>query len=82
MKTIYSDVDIVDPNGKVLKKGVKKTSPDQIVVSGTLESGALASLSYRMAPGFGVDGVGVRWIITGTKAEIEVLVPDGTMVSR
>jgi predicted dehydrogenase len=51
-----------------------KNSPDHIFINGTLETGAVASLAFRKAlrP---VDGVALRWIITGDKGELEFTAP-------
>ena len=52
-----------------------KTAPDHILVQGELANGALASISFRKArkP---VDALGLRWLITGTKGELEVTFPE------
>lgn len=67
-----------DSDTAVVKRGdgsigkVPKNTPDQVLIQGTLISGAVASLNYRTAPAGSVGGVGVHWIITGTEGEIDV----------
>ena len=75
LKTQYPTIKLLDDAGRVVDARHPKTAPDHIVVQGTLSSGAVASLSYRTAA-TSVDGVGVRWIITGTEGEIEVITPE------
>lgn len=49
-----------------------KTAPDHILVQGKLKNrGAPASISFRSSRAT-IEDVGVRWIITGTKGEIEI----------
>jgi predicted dehydrogenase len=52
-----------------------KTAPDHVFVQGILESGALASLSFRTVNST-IDGVGIRWLISGTEGEIEITTPE------
>lgn len=66
---------LVNEKGEVLDPAYPKTTPDHIFVQGKLESGAMASIAVRNAKA-SVDGVGVRWIITGTEGEIEVTMPE------
>lgn len=77
LKTAYPNTAIVTAEGKVVKENVIRTSPDHILVQGTLSSGALASLSYYTAPATTIDNTGIRWLITGTEGEIEVTTPEG-----
>jgi hypothetical protein len=51
-----------------------KTAPDHVLVQGILESGALASISFRTVAST-VDNVGIRWLISGAEGEIEVTTP-------
>jgi hypothetical protein len=65
-------MDLCDPDGNVVEKAHPKTTPDQIFIQGTLESGAVVSINYRDVPsGKTVHELGIRWIITGTEGEIE-----------
>ncbi|KEY74049.1 hypothetical protein S7711_02638 [Stachybotrys chartarum IBT 7711] len=50
-----------------------KTVPDSIFVQGSLASGALASIAMRWVHlNEAINGVGVRWIISGTEGELEL----------
>lgn len=71
LKTFNKAVPIFNTNGEVVNPSYTRTSPDHILVQGTLTSGAVASIIFRKPPS-AVDDTGVRWIITGTKGEIEV----------
>ena len=64
-----------DSTGEVEDPTYPKTAPDHILVQGTLSSGAVASISYRTVTK-AIDGAGVRWLITGTKGEIEIITPE------
>ncbi|GKT91178.1 oxidoreductase family protein [Colletotrichum tofieldiae] len=55
-----------------------KTSPDHILVQGKLQSGVAASLNFRTTSA-SVDNIGARWIISGTKGEIEASWGPGLM---
>ncbi|KAH8600019.1 hypothetical protein B0O99DRAFT_611578 [Bisporella sp. PMI_857] len=77
LKTAYPLTTIVNTEGKVVAENYIKTSPDHILVQGTLSSSATASLSYYTAPGPTIDNTGIRWLITGTEGEIEVTTPEG-----
>jgi predicted dehydrogenase len=57
----------------VVNPAYPKTSPDQMVVQGVLESDALVSISARKSK-TGIDDVSFRWVISGTEGELEVLV--------
>jgi hypothetical protein len=54
-----------------------KTSPDHILVQGTLASGATASIAYYTAPTPTVDSKGIQWTITGTEGQIQVVTHEG-----
>lgn len=71
LKTFNKAVPIFNTAGEVVNPAYTRTSPDHILVQGTLTSGAVASIIFRKPPS-AVDDTGVRWIITGTKGEIEV----------
>jgi hypothetical protein len=78
LKTEYKTSAIVNiKTGQVETPDYPKSSPDHIFVQGTLSSGALASISYFAAPTPTIDPVGVRWIISGSKGQIEVVTPPG-----
>lgn len=61
--------------GEMINPAHPKTAPDHILVQGVLESGAVASIDFRKAKK-PVDGLGLRWLITGTGGEIEVTLPE------
>ncbi|GKT44957.1 galactose/lactose metabolism regulatory protein gal80 [Colletotrichum spaethianum] len=63
---------------KVIDPAYPKSSPDHILVQGKLENGATASLNFRTAS-VTVDNIGARWIISGTKGEIEASWGPGMM---
>lgn len=71
LKTFTKTVPIFNRAGEVVNSAYPRTSPDHILVQGTLSSGAVASIIFRK-PKSAVDNTGFRWIITGTKGEIEV----------
>ncbi|KAH7313552.1 oxidoreductase [Stachybotrys elegans] len=57
-------------------KAIPKNVPDHWLIQGILESGAVASIAFRWAKyQNAVDDVGVRWIITGTEGELEIVTP-------
>jgi len=74
LKTDYPTTNIIDAKGEVVYPNHPKTAPDHIAVLGTLKSGAPATLTYRTVTGKTIDGVGIRWLITGTEGEIEVTI--------
>ena len=61
--------------GEIVNPAHPKTAPDHILVQGVLESGAVASIDFRKAKK-PVDGLGLRWLITGANGEIEVTIPE------
>jgi predicted dehydrogenase len=71
LKTFAKTVPIFNTAGEVVNPAYPRTSPDHILVQGTLSSGAVASIIFRK-PKSAVDNIGFRWIITGTGGEIEV----------
>ncbi|KAI1184523.1 oxidoreductase [Nemania serpens] len=73
LKLTFDSVSILDDKGTLVDPAYPKTSPDQILVQGTLESGAVVSIAQRHSKA-DVDGASFRWIITGTEGEIEVIV--------
>lgn len=76
MKTEFNKLDIINPAGEKVQEKHLKTSPDHLLLQGHLTSGALVSISYRMPPSSAIDEIGIRWLITGTHGQIEVLVPE------
>ncbi|KAF6818013.1 oxidoreductase family protein [Colletotrichum sojae] len=52
-----------------------KNTPEHIFAQGVLQSGAVASISFRTTPGTVDDDARLRWVISGTKGEIEVTSP-------
>lgn len=60
--------------GELVDLAHPKTSPDHILVQGTLKNGAAASIVYRRVSS-SIDDVGIRWLITGLEGEIEVVIP-------
>jgi predicted dehydrogenase len=71
LKTYGKTVPVFNTKGEVVDAAYPRTSPDHILVQGTLSSGAVASITFRK-PLSAVDNTGFRWLITGTKGEIEV----------
>jgi len=68
-------VDLIDPqqDGKKVET-VHKDTPDQILLQGRLESGAL--ISYHLRGGAPFPGQeGVTWLIYGEKGEIRITSP-------
>lgn len=61
---------ISSKTGEVVNPEKRRTSPDHIFVQGTLESGAVVSISTRTPPR-PIDG-GLRWLISGIEGEIEL----------
>jgi predicted dehydrogenase len=76
LKCTNSSVPIYSSQGALVNPGHPKTSADQILVQGSLESDAVVSISARKSK-TEVDGVSFRWIISGTEGEAEVLVYQG-----
>ncbi|KAI1081632.1 oxidoreductase [Whalleya microplaca] len=76
MKTFFPIVPIYNSKGELVNRGYKKTAPDHMLIHGTLESEAVASIALRKTVG-AVDEHCFRWIITGTEGELEVAVPMG-----
>ncbi len=74
LKAQYPTINIINAAGDTIAQNHPKTAPDHILVQGVLESGALASLSFRTVPA-AVDEVGIHWLISGTDGEIEVTTP-------
>ncbi|OHE97177.1 oxidoreductase family protein [Colletotrichum orchidophilum] len=60
----------------VINPAYSKSSPDQILVQGMLQNGATASIAFRTTP-VTVSEDGTRWIISGTKGEIEAVLDGG-----
>lgn len=60
--------------GEVIDPAHPKTSPDHILVQGILKSGAAASIVFRRVSS-AIDDEGIRWLITGSEGEIEIIIP-------
>lgn len=75
-KTQAKTTTLLDSTYQPYKPNYPVTAPDHMLIQGVLKSGAVASINIRTntAP---VDGVGFRWIISGTKGEIEVATKPG-----
>ena len=76
LKTAFPTATVLNLDGQVVQENYPKTAPDHVFVQGTLESGAVASLNFRVSIN-AVDETGFRWIITGTKGELEITAPQG-----
>ncbi|KFY54681.1 hypothetical protein V496_07194 [Pseudogymnoascus sp. VKM F-4515 (FW-2607)] len=64
-------IKIVQADGSVVKDNAKKTSPDHVMIQGTLKSGAVLSATVRGgAPFKGTPGL--DWRIYGEKGEIRI----------
>jgi predicted dehydrogenase len=70
-RTVDGNYNVVDPEYPV-------TAPDTIFIQGILEKGGLASLTLRSIR-TAVDDCGFRWIISGTKGEIELTTKPGVL---
>ena len=75
LKTQFPTAAIYNAEGKLVNDSYKRTAPDHILVQGSLASGAVGSLILRKAQD-PVDGLGLRWLITGTRGEIEITCPE------
>ncbi|KAI1276030.1 oxidoreductase [Xylaria sp. FL0933] len=74
LKSTISSIKIFNSKGVLVNPACPKTSPDQALIQGTLESGAVVSISARK-PRADVDDVSFRWVISGTEGEIEIVIP-------
>ncbi|KAF2012222.1 NAD-P-binding protein [Aaosphaeria arxii CBS 175.79] len=66
----YPDVEIVDAEGNHLRD-IKRSSHDQVLIQGRLESGAVMSYHLRGGPAW-AGKEGSKWSIYGTKGQIEL----------
>jgi predicted dehydrogenase len=64
-------VDLIDKDGSIVKKDVRVTSHDHVMVHGRLDSGAIFSINVRGGEPFKGEA-GVDWRIYGEKGEIWV----------
>lgn len=78
MKTQYKTAKILDDTFTVVDAAHPTTVPDTFLVQGTLASGAVASYTLRTARAT-ADGVGYRWLISGTEGELEFTVKEGVL---
>ncbi|KAF5015729.1 hypothetical protein F66182_12836 [Fusarium sp. NRRL 66182] len=77
LKAARTKIAIRGSDGSIKIPEYPKNTPDHILVQGVLkDSGAVASICSRDLM-HTVDGIGLRWLITGTKGEIEVTAPEG-----
>jgi len=68
---------IIDPaTGQVVNPAHPKTAPDQVFITGTLQSSAVVSLAFRKAKS-AADNVGFQWYITGTAGEVVITTEEG-----
>ncbi|KKO99481.1 oxidoreductase family protein [Trichoderma harzianum] len=65
-------------SGTIVNPSRKRTAPDHFFVQGKLETGAIANVAFRKVDKT-VDGKGLKWLISGTKGEIELSM-DGPML--
>lgn len=86
-KTQTKSTTLVDGAYQPVRTEYPVTVPDIMSIQGILTSGAIASVSIRMAVS-PVDDTGFRWIISGTEGEIEwmakpsfVQSPDGSKIT-
>ncbi len=61
--------------GQIVDTSYPRTSPDHIFIQGQLQDGAVGSINFRKASK-AIDGLGLRWIISGSEGEIEVTIPE------
>ncbi|KAM0246713.1 hypothetical protein ACHAQJ_010111 [Trichoderma viride] len=74
LDTQYSTVKLIDfATGEVTDPARKRTAPDHMFLNGKLDNGAIASIAFRKVTKT-VDGKGLRWLISGTKAELEITI--------
>ncbi|KAL7913762.1 hypothetical protein GGI35DRAFT_438477 [Trichoderma velutinum] len=70
-KTQNNKTKLVDYEGNTIQETFDITAPDTILLQGVLENGAVASVTMRTSKE-PVDNTGFRWIISGTKGELEL----------
>lgn len=78
-KTHGKSIPLFDETGKVVNPAFKVTAPEYILVQGVLESGAAASINLRCVPA-SVEESSIRWIVSGTEGELELIAPGGSYV--
>ncbi|KAK3374162.1 hypothetical protein B0T24DRAFT_657769 [Lasiosphaeria ovina] len=75
LDTQCTTVSVLDmETGEVVNPAYTRTAPDHIIVQGRLESGAVASISFRGTK-LAINDSSIQWIISGTEGEIEITVP-------
>jgi predicted dehydrogenase len=67
---------MVDDSYNVVDPAYPVTAPDTVFIQGVLENGGVASLALRSVR-TAVDDSGFRWIISGTKGEIDLTTKPG-----
>ncbi|KAK3356623.1 putative oxidoreductase [Lasiosphaeria hispida] len=75
LSTQWPTVPLLDATGQVVDPAMPRTVPDHIMVQGKLQSGAVASISFRHTKS-SVDRTSLKWIISGTEGEIEISLPE------
>lgn len=69
---------LLDTENAVVDAEYPVTAPDNILLQGLLDNGAVASVAFRTSRS-AIDDIGFRWIISGTKGEIELTTTPGVM---
>lgn len=78
VKVQYKASKIMDESYTVVDPAYPTTVPDTFLVQGVLESGAVSSYTLRSTRST-ADGVGYRWLISGTEGELEFTVKEGVL---
>lgn len=78
LKVEHKAAKTVDDHNEIVDPAYPTTAPDTMFVQGLLENGGVASLALRSARAV-VDGKGFRWVISGTKGEIELVTEPGVI---
>ncbi|PQE23277.1 hypothetical protein CJF31_00007040 [Rutstroemia sp. NJR-2017a BVV2] len=71
LDTVWEVIKIVSTDGTIIKEKIEKTSPDHVMIQGTLESGAVLSATVRGGAPF-KGSPGLEWNIYGEKGEIRI----------
>ncbi|KAF7557372.1 hypothetical protein G7Z17_g680 [Cylindrodendrum hubeiense] len=69
LKTQEKTTQLIDDQGKFVDPSYEVTSASTMFIQGVVEGGAAASMQLRSST-TSVDGLGQRWIISGTEGEI------------
>ncbi|KAF4635446.1 hypothetical protein G7Y89_g2656 [Cudoniella acicularis] len=74
LETKFPDVKVMDTcTGQIVNEHFAKTAPDHVFLQGRVGAGTLASLSWRYIQKGEIEEEGLKWTITGTEGEIEIL---------